>query len=311
VTLEILLPTLLGTLLVMEANATGADRLPVVLTTDCGTEVDDQWALAHLALSPEIDLRGVITTHAPNLKAPAAETSAKAARELLGVIVSKSKPVVLPGSSRALGQKSQPLLNPGVAFLLDQARGFDANRRLTVLVIGAATDVASALLADPSLADRIRIIAMGFDAWPDGKDPWNIKNDVYAWQVLLESRAPIVVGDTTVTRRHLSLTNAQIHALLSDRHEPGATLLRQWETWWARRAKNPPVGSSRTDDWTIWDEVTVAYLLGLTETATYPRPRLRDDLTFDQNSPHGTIEWITAIDSRRLWDDLRRKLGPR
>jgi hypothetical protein len=57
-----------------------AERRPVVLTTDIGTEVDDQWALAHLALSADLDLKGIVTTHAPNLAAPAAETSANYSR---------------------------------------------------------------------------------------------------------------------------------------------------------------------------------------------------------------------------------------
>jgi hypothetical protein len=63
--------------------------------------------------------------------------------------------------------------------------------------------------------------------------------------------------------------------------------------------------------WPIWDEVTVAYLLGLTESRTYPRPVLRDDLTFDHAPPQGTVDWITGIDSQRLWNDFRKKLGSR
>ncbi len=60
-----------------------ADRRAVVVTTDIGAEVDDQWTLAHMALSPELDIKGVVTTHAPNLTAPAAETAATYARELV------------------------------------------------------------------------------------------------------------------------------------------------------------------------------------------------------------------------------------
>ncbi len=55
----------------------------VVLTTDCGADMDDQWTLAHLVLSSEIELRGVVTTHAPNLAAPAAETAARVVAEVL------------------------------------------------------------------------------------------------------------------------------------------------------------------------------------------------------------------------------------
>ena len=37
------------------------DRRPVLLSTDCGCEMDDQWALALLARAPTLDLRGVVT----------------------------------------------------------------------------------------------------------------------------------------------------------------------------------------------------------------------------------------------------------
>ena len=53
--------------------------IPVILTTDFGVEVDDQWALTHLVLSPRVDLRAVVTTHALAwLKADDAATAAAA-----------------------------------------------------------------------------------------------------------------------------------------------------------------------------------------------------------------------------------------
>src|SRR5437667_163001 len=70
----------------------------VVLTTDCGTEIDDQWALAHLALSPEVELRGVIGTHAPNLAEPAAQNAARAARVVLSNLPVTVYPPVIAGS---------------------------------------------------------------------------------------------------------------------------------------------------------------------------------------------------------------------
>jgi inosine-uridine nucleoside N-ribohydrolase len=195
-----------------------------------------------------------------------------------------------------------------VDFLIEQARGHTKDDRLIVLVIGAATDVASALLTDPSLADRIAVVAMGFDAWPAGGDPWNVKNDVKAWQVLLESRAPIVVGDVAVTRRDLAMTPARARRLFDGRGEPGPTLIKSLEEWLARNGKLAEKLTGSPGTWPIWDEVTTAYLLGLTRTETHPRPRLRDDLTFDHSRPQGTIEWATAIDRDRLWDDFVRKI---
>ena len=49
--------------LVMAGWVALAASRPVILTTDCGADMDDQWALAHLVLSPEFDVRAVVTTH--------------------------------------------------------------------------------------------------------------------------------------------------------------------------------------------------------------------------------------------------------
>ena len=62
--------------------ASRSSPLAVVLTTDCGAEIDDQWALAHLALSPEVNLEAVITTHASSIRFSSA-TAVKHAAEVL------------------------------------------------------------------------------------------------------------------------------------------------------------------------------------------------------------------------------------
>ncbi|MDQ3687887.1 MAG: nucleoside hydrolase [Acidobacteriota bacterium] len=181
-------------------------RRAVVLTTDVGAEMDDQWTLAHLALAPEIELRGVVTTHAPSLAAPAAETAARVAREVLKHLPVRRPPPILPGSSVPLARGGVARKNPGVEFIIRESRGFSPGHRLAVLVIGAATDTASALMLDPTLGERIEVIAMGFDDRTEGGDSWNVKNDPQAWRVLLASSAPITIGDAMVTKRELSMT---------------------------------------------------------------------------------------------------------
>jgi hypothetical protein len=132
---------------------------------------------------------------------------------------------------------------------------------------------------------------------------------VKAWQVLLESKAPIVVGDAAVTKHHLQMTTAKARDLFKGEAERGAFLADILESWLAKNgAIAESVGGSSTS-WPIWDEVVTAYLLGLTKSESYPRPNLRDDLTFDHAQPRGTITWITSIDAARLWEDLVAKLG--
>jgi len=284
-------------------------RRAALLTTDIGADMDDQWALAHLALAPEIDLRGVVTTHAPNQRAPAAETAAGHARAVFDHLPKTTRktrrPPVYVGSSVPLRSRDEPLPNGGVRFLLACSRPFTPVRRLAVLVAGAATDVASALLIDPTLAERIEIVAMGFEGWPDGGDPWNVKNDPRAWQVLLASSAPVIVGDAQVTLRRLRLTRDEARDLLADRGAAGRYLAALHTAWLDREPKLCAQVTGSRDAWAVWDQVIVAHLLGLTKAATHPRPTLGDDLRFAGPAQGGgTITWVTDIDADRLWKHL-------
>lgn len=280
---------------------------PVVLLTDIGADMDDQWTLAHLALSPEFDLRGVVTSHAFFMPKPAAEFTAKTAREVLSKMPMAKPPPVIPGSSIALKDRAKPYANAGVDFLLQQSKAFSSRQRLTVLVIGAATDAASALLIDPTLADRIEIIAMGFKQWPEGGDEWNIKNDILAWQVVLESKAPIIAGDWATTRRDLALTPEKARQIFAECGEPGQYLVSLLADWFT---KHPDL--VKEGFWPIWDQVTLAYLMGMTKQKTYPRPTMDDKMLFhhaaDEPRLKPTIVWITSIDAPRLWNDFQTKL---
>lgn len=304
-------PNLLAiTTLAIAASCAAATPRPIVLTTDCGADMDDQWALAHLVLTPEFDVRAVVTTHTgkyPILAAPAAETSARIAREVLDHMPLRSHPVVIPGSSVALTSRTA-MRNAGVERIISESRAFNRDRRLTVLVIGAATDTASALLIDRSLANRIEIIAMGFNEWPKGGDFFNILNDPIAWQVILDSGVPVTVGDGAVTKRDLSLTSKRAHAILDPTGDPGRYLAGLLDEW---LAKHRPIVMQMTGDekiWPVWDEVTVAHMLGMTKAERHARPKLRADLSFDHSAKHGTITWVTAIEGGRLGTDLADRL---
>jgi inosine-uridine nucleoside N-ribohydrolase len=98
-----------------------------------------------------------------------------------------------------------PLRSEGADFIVSASRSYSEKDRLLNLTTGATTDVASALLGDPALPERVEILTMSFDSWPEGIDPWNIKNDPLAYKVILDSDAPITIGSGDVCRAHLKL----------------------------------------------------------------------------------------------------------
>lgn len=283
-------------------------RRSVILTTDCGADMDDQWTLAHLALSAEFRLLGVITTHAPNLTPPAVTTAARLANEVLDLLSLTIRPPVIEGAARPLAEGgSTP--DSGTNFIVEHARDHTERDRLVILVIGAATDIALALLSDATLGDRIEIVAMAFDSWPAGHDSFNVQNDALAWKVVLESQAPITIGDASVTLRQLAMTRQQAQDLLGDCDPAGPYLVRLLNEWLDAHPILVQQVTGDADSWPVWDQVAVAHLLAMTSIQTFPRPSLRDDLGFDHHDDtNRTIDWITDIDASRLWSDFRQKL---
>jgi inosine-uridine nucleoside N-ribohydrolase len=283
---------------------------PVILTTDAGCEVDDQWALAHLLLLHDegaIDLLGIVTTHAPNLKPPAAETSAAVAREVIAVLKPRSPPPVVAGGSVPLESIERPRHNPGAETIVEASRMFGPERRLTVIAIGAATDVASALLLDPRTAERVEVVAMGFEGWPRGGDPWNVKNDSLAYRVLLASGVPLVIGAADVCVRHLTLDEEAAREKTTAGGSAGDYLQGLLRGWLEHETELCRQYTGRRA-WPIWDMVTVAYVLGLAPAEERPRPRLLADLTFDLENDQGKLRWVTGVDEEGLWDDFSARL---
>ncbi|MBZ5669564.1 MAG: nucleoside hydrolase [Acidobacteriia bacterium] len=292
--------------LVWSAPAKG--KIPVILSTDVGNEIDDQWAVAYLLVNPEFEVLGILSAQAPTVSPPAAHTTYLV---LLDEVENRLKMVTHPplfeGSSLPLADIKTARLNAGVEFIVQSSKSFSKDNRLTVFTIGAATDVASAILNDPSIADRIQVVAMGFNSWPKGGDEYNVLNDINAWQVILQSDVPVVVGAADVCHAHLALTLDQARDLVSKQGPVGKWLWEEFLAQYYRYVK--PI---RKDDFSnpmiIWDIITMAHTLGMTTQAVYPRPTLRDDASFEHPQTNKTITWITAVDENRLWADFVAKL---
>jgi len=280
-------------------------RIPVVLSTDVGNEIDDQWAITYLLLQPRFDVLGVMSAHAPTITAPAGHTSY---RILVDIVENRlgmsAHPPLVEGGSLPLENAKTPRPSPAVTFLIQTSRSFSKNNRLTVLMIGAGTDVASAILIDPTFVERVRVIQMGFASEQDGNE-FNVANDVYAVQAILDSNVPLVVGPGKVCRASLSLTFDQAREMLAQRGAIGAWLWEEYQAWYFRVVK-PLRVNDFSKPWVIWDDITLAYTLGMTTQHTLPRPRLRDDMTFEQLKTDQTVTWITDVDEQRMWADFLR-----
>lgn len=282
-------------------------KTPVILSTDVGNEIDDQWAVTYMLVNPDFDVLGILSAHAPSLPDPSAHYTFEILKDLvekrLGMV---SHPPLFEGSSLPLADSGEPRLNLGVEFILQASKKFSAANRLTVVAIGAATDIASAVLRDPSISDRIRVVAMAFTN-PQSVRDYNVENDVRAWQVLLDSRVPIVIGSGDVCRKYVALAFDDARKLISEEGPIGAWLWEEYKLWYFRQVK-PLRRNDFSKPWVIWDIITLAYLEGMASEETLPRQHLNADLSLTNGYPGGTVKWISRVDSKKLWSDFLEKL---
>jgi len=278
-------------------------RVPVVLSTDVGNEIDDQWAIVYLLLQPKFEVLGLMSAHAPTISAPAGRTSY---RILVDVVENRmgmrKHPPLIEGGSEPLETSLTGKRSPAVDFLIRTSRKFSKERRLTVLMIGAATDVASAILLDPSIVDRIRVVQMGFTN-EQGGDEFNIANDARGVQAILNSNVPLVIGPADVCRASLSLKFDEARGMLEHRGTIGAWLWEEYQAWYFRVVK-PLRVNDFSKPWVIWDDIALAYVLGMTTQHNSARPKMREDMKFENVQTDREVTWITDVDEDRLWSDF-------
>lgn len=160
----------------------------VVIDTDIGTDIDDTWALALARRSPELDVRLVTTVSGDPLYR---------ARVALGLLGDAGIPVaaglgggrdVHPGQPQAglAAETAGPVRVDGLDALLEACR-----EPVTIIALGPLTNVAAALERDPSIATRVRVVAMlgsvrlGYRGSPVPAAEYNTAVDVAAVRTVL------------------------------------------------------------------------------------------------------------------------------
>jgi purine nucleosidase len=204
---------LLGLLLsLLSAGALpAAERVPVLLDTDVGGDIDDALALA-LALQHErIDLAGITTV------AGDAHTRALIACRLLHAVGKDSIPVASGAPPRPVpdhaGQmqyglrpcfRKRPIKERAVDFLYSRLK--ERPGELTLVAVGPLTNVAELLTRHPECKPWIkRLVVMGgalrvgYSGKPPAEAEWNIRSDVPAARKVFASGVPLLLVPLDVT----------------------------------------------------------------------------------------------------------------
>lgn len=201
-------------------------RLPIVLDTDIGTNIDDAYALLLAATAPELDLRGVTTVgHRSPERAMIAKTG-------LQMISRQDVPVVTGENSGLCGPFPELPLHADVpAQTTGGAVDFLAKQMIsrplpTVAAIGPLTNIAMALRKlEQRQKARVRIVAMAGSLGQPRRET-NSALDIEACQEVIESGARIRFVGLNVTKfTHMNIEQVEILRRL---RKPLGALLADW-----------------------------------------------------------------------------------
>lgn len=283
----------------------------VVLDTDTFNEIDDQYALSYLLRSPErLRLQAVYAAPFWNEKSTGPEDGMeKSYREILNVLhllgEDRYIPLVLKGSRQYLEGEDKPVESPAARDLVRRALGQPEDSPLYVVAIGAITNVASALLMEPAIREKIVVVWLGGHAysWPDTKE-FNMQQDVAAARVVFGCGVPLVQLPCMGVVSAFAATGPELEHWLRGKN----ALCDYLADLTAREAEACGMGPcwSRV----IWDVTAVAWLTGdFMEDCLTPSPVPQYDHRYSFDPTRHFIRYVYHIRRDKLIEDLFRKLA--
>jgi inosine-uridine nucleoside N-ribohydrolase len=234
-------------------NLSPADRSPTPLAVwvdaDTGNEMDDIYALYRLLCEPGIDLLGMSSAHFNNADliafdrwnqySTAGIDTVGISQELNEALLTAMDRQDIPhprGADRQMGRAwggTQPRDSEAAQGIIAAARGLGAGETLSVINLGALTNIASAIVLDPALADRVTVYLLGA-SWDAGTGVWNknefnIRNDLNAFDYLLDHPSVELVIMPVSTARPYAVEKDDTLQRLRDTVPAEKMLKDRWE----------------------------------------------------------------------------------
>lgn len=283
------------------------DRLDVVIDTDTYNEVDDQFALAYALRSVErLNVKAIYAAPFFNKRSSSpADGMEKSYDEILRVLkkmdYSYGDDFVKKGSTSYLESIDTPCESEAVTDLIEKA--MTSEKPLYVVAIGAITNIASALLIEPKIADRIVVVWLGGHAFHrENTFEFNLKQDVLAANVVFDSDVPLVLLPCRGVVSHLSTTLPELEANIDGNSTIGSYLTNIVRDYSFGRKVYSKV---------IWDASAIAYLINpeWVKTRFEPSPNVTHDLKWSLNHARHPIAYAYDIDRDTILSDLFNKIN--
>lgn len=274
-----------------------SDRVKkVIIDSDAYNEMDDQFAILYaLCARDKIDVLAINAAAFVNDKADTFETGMERSYEEIKRLTAclpdgNGIPVYL-GSRKSIEETGEAYVSPAAENIIKTAMASD--EVIYILTMGCITNVASAILMEPRIKDKICVVWLGGNEFhKEDVREFNLEMDYAAGQIVLNSGCPLVLCPAQEVTVKLEYTLEELTSLGYDK--PHCAYLTELTKRFHRGAGAP-------DNWTwiMWDMAA---------------PALLDDPTSADieivTAPAFTDDFKYAFDKTRHDMIIMRKLYP-
>ena len=271
--------------------------MKVIIDSDAKCEIDDQWAITLALLSPErFEIVGFVGATFLWGGPASIGMSVREIDTLLELSGLNGNIPVYHGSM-PLQYAYEPSRSEGVDFIVREAMKATPENPLWIISLGAATDVASALLLEPRIIDRVRIMWHGRTKWPDKCHNFNVFGDPHAARLLFHSPLSLLLFDTGT---FLTCPMEESGARVMPHGRIGEYLhtIRVGNNWYESSTK----GFFDLGDIAVLLDPSVGYF---EETSC---PEVTQELDYEFRDSKGRILRCYHVDRDKVFDLLYRKL---
>ncbi|MFT3827890.1 MAG: nucleoside hydrolase [Chitinophagaceae bacterium] len=147
-------------------------RMRVIVDNDFSGDPDGLFQLAQQVLSNSAEIRAVIGSHLHpkdwfDNTGTQADNAARKAKELLTLLNADKSIPVLAGSNTGMPDARTAVADKAVDFIIQEARRTDTKAPLYIVCGAGLTEVASAVIKAPDIADKFTLVWIGGPEYSD------------------------------------------------------------------------------------------------------------------------------------------------
>ncbi|WP_116771750.1 nucleoside hydrolase [Maribacter litoralis] len=309
-----------------ELNSLVKPRMRVIIDNDLGGDPDGLFQLAHHLMSPSVEIRGIIASHLyeQGFGGPGTSEYAKEqAMKVINILGLENSVDVYIDKSQSMVDVTKPIDSEAVQVIIKEAMRTDTDLPLYVACGGGLTNIASAYLLEPEIAEKLTLVWIGGPEYADIAIPppgyttleYNLGIDIKAAQVIFNNSNINLWQVPRNVYRQPIMSDAELLIKVKGKGKLGNHLFNVMKEAYTKLDKwNIPMGEVY-----IYGDNPLVLLTALQSSfepdpssSTYvikQAPLINEEGLYKVNLKGRNIRVYQQLDNRLLFDDFFAKLA--